>query len=427
MCIKSQGLMLSASQPRIPVPDSRLPLDVYRCLIDTFREDQALLCCCALVCRSWAPWCQYHLFSHVYLSSDSQGNSGRRDQLAEILHTSPHIIEYIQSVTFMINTYYGVTTVWTDISRGAFDCARFPNLQSLTLRSFRFSCNTEIVDIIRELPLLKRLSIDNVHVRDGDSNTPPTPVPPCHSLEVIRFTGITSFQALGNGQTAPLATRLMECGALASLTSLDISTGMPICRGWISLLPDIGARLSHCGLNVFDPTEVSNTQSVGEAFREHHAVVCDALRFCPSLHSLRIKYDGLYTFIHALYRDRADPAPRLSPFFFETLADTLSRPEPRLLQHLKRLSFSFLCSVESLSAACLPACERLGHVLVADRRYPSFQHLDIDFEEPMYHVKPPRGTLQEREAEASRLFAVVQDAGVRVDTTVKESSAVPLR
>lgn len=269
--VSTDQYLTSASQRRIPgpVPDSRLPVDVYRFLIDILKDDQHALSCCALVCRSWAPWCQYHLFSHVCLPCTAQGNSARRDQITEILQTSPHIYEYIRSITlWQIPTHGLMPTSWANISRGPLDCARFPNLRSLTLKSFRFHCNTDVVDIIRGLPLLKDFSLDDVYVGEGLPGTPLTSaVPPCHSLESIRFTGITSFQALGNGRTTPLSTQLMLCGALTSLTSLDILTSMPIGRGWISLLPDIGARLTHCGLNVFDPTEVSNTQSVGEAFR----------------------------------------------------------------------------------------------------------------------------------------------------------------
>ncbi|KAI0737173.1 hypothetical protein C8Q80DRAFT_436740 [Daedaleopsis nitida] len=399
--------------------NSRLPFDIYQCFIDILRDNVPALSCCALVCHDWATRAQYHLFSHASLLSTSTGESVRRDQLEMILQDIPHIAQYIRSMTVSITTHE--ITHWSDFSRTLFNCARFPNLRSLTLKPFKIRYNSELTAIMRDIPtLLDLLLIDFEVGSHMVGPAPPTSTAPCHSLHSLRLNGHTVMNA-SNHSTIRLCTAMQQCGALAALSSLELLTQANICRLWISLLPDLGARLTHCAFQIFDPNERYGGPSTGKIFREHINRVCGALRFCPSLRSLRFLYTALHTFIQALHDNSGtDPTPRLSPFFFDTLADTHSHRRHPPLQHLKRLFLGFFCSVQSVSIDCSSACEPLSRALVSEVPFPFLNHLELDFTELHYQGKPPQTTLAERRLEACRMFAIVQDGGIELVATVKE-------
>ncbi|KAF8519460.1 hypothetical protein JB92DRAFT_2004332 [Gautieria morchelliformis] len=73
---------------------SRLPQELINAVTDNLRKDHGALLACSLVCRSWLPSSQRHLFRRVTFALDEDGCV----QLAQVLLDSPHLANYIREL-----------------------------------------------------------------------------------------------------------------------------------------------------------------------------------------------------------------------------------------------------------------------------------------------------------------------------------------
>ncbi|KAF8495348.1 hypothetical protein JB92DRAFT_3143895 [Gautieria morchelliformis] len=73
---------------------SRLPQELIDAVTDNLHEDHGALLACSLVCRSWLPSSQRHLFWRVTFALDKD----RCEQLAQGLLNSPHLANYIREL-----------------------------------------------------------------------------------------------------------------------------------------------------------------------------------------------------------------------------------------------------------------------------------------------------------------------------------------
>lgn len=149
-----------------------------------------------------------------------------------------------------------------------------------------------------------------------------------------------------------------------------------------------------------------------------------ALLACSALRSLRIKYDGYPTFAEEVINNRLSPNPLISPFFLEALSSVLSQPDPPF-PHLESLAFDLSCNIESL-ALCGPAWMTLLRALTNKGCYPKFSTLSVDMEEFTTYS----GTLLRfkydpdvRAAKVREMFQKFEDAGIKVEISVRKSSA----
>ncbi|OJT12913.1 hypothetical protein TRAPUB_10544 [Trametes pubescens] len=385
-----------------------IPVETIEHAISFLRGDIPSLAACSLTCRALLPISRVQLWHEVLLPVQSDGShSSRTETFIGVLNRNPAIAPYVRSLVLHPRESLGNRAV--PFNRAALNTLspRLPALCSLRLRCLSMQCLYEVVTLIRDLPTLEALYLENVNLGGTDwargwprQHVPPAAgavggPPPVWALRTLSLSG----GATPGAEVARLAHFLewaRDSEYLPMLESLDFCSTLlspdPSGTGGDMIAPGIpsfGSSLRHFGTVLWD---VEVDMSVSVEGREHVKLIMSNLPRCGSLRSLYLQYDRRMPYISCMVREKAFGIPQPftpTPFFLEHLADVLSAQGPAPLPFLESISLRF-DGPASWLVGFEAAFARLADALVGNtmsvkgarrateaRRYPRFSHLRV--------------------------------------------------
>lgn len=128
----------------------QLPPEIVAKVISYLSNRSADLRTCALVCKSWAPWAQSHIFSALRLLTYN-----RSKECIDILQSSPHIVSMVNEIVTIScapNTPISFATIASNFS--------FTHVRKLALKEIGYPLNISgIAVILAHLPMLEDIKI----------------------------------------------------------------------------------------------------------------------------------------------------------------------------------------------------------------------------------------------------------------------------
>ncbi len=262
-----------------------IPVETIEHAISFLRGDIPSLAACSLTCRALLPISRVQLWHEVVLPVQSDGShSSRTETFIGVLNRNPAIAPYVRSLVLHPRESLGNRAV--PFNRAALNTLspRLPALCSLRLRCLSMQCLYEVVTLIRDLPTLEALYLENVNLAGTDwargwprQHVPPAAgavggPPPVWSLRTLSL----SEGATPGAEVARLAYFLewaRDSEYLPMLESLDFCSTLlspdPSGTGGDMIAPGIpsfGSSLRHFGTVLWD-VEVDMSVSVeGRAF-----------------------------------------------------------------------------------------------------------------------------------------------------------------
>jgi hypothetical protein len=238
-----------------------LPFELYRDIIDNFRDDRATLCTTSLVCKTFLHASRYHLFYHVTISNDPTARV-----FLDFLNSSTSPWPYVRD----LHVYQGyhqilllliapcvsnITTleldslVWDELGNDAqaVMLSGFPLVNHLKIVMWDFKTSQHMNDFIASFPSLSH--IDCGHSRWESYREPVTPLP--RSLKSITLSSFHSnfFDRLLILESHPNIHTIF-------LSSIDEEDIPAVGR----LLKTLGSRLEHLRITVSTPGHLLNVK-----------------------------------------------------------------------------------------------------------------------------------------------------------------------
>ncbi|KAI0737151.1 hypothetical protein C8Q80DRAFT_1276624 [Daedaleopsis nitida] len=442
----------------------RINQDVADHIIDCLEDDLQTLSACALVCKHWRRRARRHLFAEVTLAFPSES---RRKLFDDLIGHDPDICRHVKALCLSAKRWQAIPWPGDGLLQ---KYANMSMLRYFTISGFSCTSLAQVAKTaICSFPVLEILIFDQVTARGDTSGAPQTGWQPteypidihrtaarARPLKVLVLNDLSGRRDVREHQSFALAQVLEEMGELSTLTKLSLLGDSASTHVWIPFLPAIGPTLEHCAVTVNDVVVSGDDVNIGfskQQLRDRITNLYNALLGCPSLRSLRIKYDGFPTFIREVVHNRVSPSPIIAPFFLDALASLLSSSRTAGLAaagttlpdspaaspsqtvgespfpHLETLRLDLVCNVESLSqcgGAWAGLLRALTSTVAGQSRYPRFARLSVALEE-MTTYAGTRLMVQYdasvRLAKAREMFSRFEEHGIEVDVSVRKVDA----